>query len=78
MTRRRKGHRLYELNIDEYIFRRAKNGDVILRTPKHLWVWDEPPLKRYPKKPKPPADTPPEPPPVEPDSEPDKDPKPDP
>ena len=58
MTRRRKGHRVRELNIDEYIVTRGKDGVMIWRVPKHLWVWDEPPLKRYPKKPKPTPDEP--------------------
>jgi hypothetical protein len=58
MTRARKGHRVRALNINEYIVRRGKDGVMNWRVPKHLWVWDEPPLKRYPKKPNPPPDEP--------------------
>jgi hypothetical protein len=71
MTRRRKGHAIRVLGIHEYKGRR-KNGWLIFTVPRHLWVWDEPPLKRYPKKPK--LEVPPD----KPDSEPDPDPKPDP
>jgi len=57
MTRRRKGHAIRVLGIHEYKGRQ-KNGWIIFTVPRHLWVWDEPPLKRYPKKPKPPPDEP--------------------
>ena len=46
------------LNLNEYIVTRGKDGVMNWRVPKHLWVWDEPPLKRYPKKPKLPPDDP--------------------